>query len=347
MKIKSACDRQDDLATLQRLLEHPQASERQRSQIQLEIRMLRAGLRGEAETAYELDFHLRDSKNWAVLHDLRLEHAGRVAQIDHLLINRFLECWVCESKHFSEGVAVNVQGEFTAFFNGRPRGVPSPLAQNERHIDVLEALMNSPSFRLPTRLGMTLRPSFLSLIVVSKGARIQRPTPVPPAFRGILKADQVWQHIQRDAEETGFFLAVDSLSKLIGSDTLRELAERLAKQHRPIRIDWAAKFGLSAPSLHSAPQPSAQPEGHRPATAPASQAEDDPHRGRLSTSRLASRLGLRGGLAEALKVLRAAGYLQPEGDRDVLTPKALEAGACLIEKSRFGPYFLWPDNLRL
>lgn len=342
MHIKSANDRQADLSTLQHLLAHPQASERQRSQIELEIRMLRAGLRGEAETAYELDFHLRDSKNWAVLHDLRLEHAGRVAQIDHLLINRFLDCWVCESKHFSEGVAVNAQGEFTAFFNGRPRGVPSPLAQNEKHIDVLEALMNSPSFPLPKRLGLTLRPSFLSLVVVSKGARIQRPKPVPTAFQGIVKADQVWQHIQRDAEQIGFGGAVSSLSKLIGSDTLRELAERLASHHRPIRIDWASKFGLEVRPPRG--EPPAPVEAAHPADPPA---EDDPHKGRLSTSRLANRLGVRGGLTETLKLLRAAGYLRPEGDRDVLTPKALAAGACHIEKSRFGPYFLWPENLQL
>lgn len=347
MKIKSATDRQDELETLQRLLEHPQASERQRSQIELEIRMLRAGIRGEAETAYELDFHLRDSTNWAVLHDLRIEHAGRVAQIDHLLINRFLECWVCESKHFSEGVAVNAQGEFTAFFNGRPRGVPSPIAQNERHIDVLEALMNSPTFPLPKRLGMTLRPSFISLVVVSKGARIQRPTPTPPAFQGILKSDQVWQYIQRDMDRASLVSVAGCLSKLVGSDTLRSLAEGLAGQHRPIRVDWAAKFGLDALPRQAAPRPRAQPEDLGPAAGPADQATNDPHRGRLSTSRLASRLGLRGGTGEALKTLRAAGYLQPEGDRDVLTAKALAAGACFVEKSRFGPYFLWPENLPL
>ncbi len=62
------------------------------------------------KAAYEIDFHHKASRNWAVIHDLRLEYRGRVAQIDHLLINRWLEFWVCESKHFSEGVAINEQG---------------------------------------------------------------------------------------------------------------------------------------------------------------------------------------------------------------------------------------------
>jgi len=52
-----------------------------------EIRALKAGRRGEHDTAYEIDFHLGESKNTMVLHDLRFElDDGRVAQIDHLLI---------------------------------------------------------------------------------------------------------------------------------------------------------------------------------------------------------------------------------------------------------------------
>ena len=61
------------------------------------------------------------SKNWfspieeapvfaSVIHDLRIECEGRVAQIDHLLIGRFLDIWVCETKNFSEGIAINEQG---------------------------------------------------------------------------------------------------------------------------------------------------------------------------------------------------------------------------------------------
>jgi hypothetical protein len=69
----------------------------------------------------------------------RIECDGRVAQIDHLLINRVLEFYVCESKRFGEGIAINDQGEFTAFYNGRACGVPSPLGQNRRHIAVLGA----------------------------------------------------------------------------------------------------------------------------------------------------------------------------------------------------------------
>ena len=65
-------------------------------------------------------------KNRIVIHDLRLELNGRVAQIDHLVLNRLLEVYVLETKHFTEGVSINDQGEFSIWFGGKPRGIPSP-----------------------------------------------------------------------------------------------------------------------------------------------------------------------------------------------------------------------------
>jgi hypothetical protein len=62
-----------------------------RKELDRKVAIARAGLKGEKEAAYHIDFHLKDTKNWAVIHDLRLEFNGRVAQIDHLLLNRFAD----------------------------------------------------------------------------------------------------------------------------------------------------------------------------------------------------------------------------------------------------------------
>jgi hypothetical protein len=45
-----------------------------------------------------------------VIHDLRIEHRGRVAQIDHLLINRVLDIFVLESKNYYYGVKISEEG---------------------------------------------------------------------------------------------------------------------------------------------------------------------------------------------------------------------------------------------
>ena len=63
-----------------------------------------------------------------------------------------------ETKHFSEGVSINEQGEFSIWFAGKPRGIPSPLEQNDRHIAVLQDVFKT--LDMPTRLGIRLQPSF-------------------------------------------------------------------------------------------------------------------------------------------------------------------------------------------
>lgn len=137
MLIKGADDKQPQLEALEALLGRPDVDAQTRRRIEQEIRMIRAGASGERDAAYEIEFHYGQSRNRMTIHDLRIELDGRVAQIDHLIINRLLDIWVCESKHFSEGVAINEHGEWVAFQSRRAYGIPSPVEQNRRHIAVL------------------------------------------------------------------------------------------------------------------------------------------------------------------------------------------------------------------
>ena len=259
MLIKSADDRSHDLDRLKGLLARPDVPAGTRKQIEREIRNIAAGTRGESEAAFEIDFHYGDSsKNWMVLHDLRLEHEGRVAQIDHLVMNRLLEFFVCESKHFAEGVAINEQGEFSAFWDGKPHGIPSPLEQNQRHIAVLSAVLNSGEVSLPRRLGISLTPSLKSLVLVSKRARISRPKTLVRGIETVMKSDQLHAYLQGHFDEG---LGVLALAKAINADTLENIARQLAAMHRPTRIDWAARFGLHPDAMPRTrpPQPVTSP----------------------------------------------------------------------------------------
>jgi hypothetical protein len=250
MLIKPADDRTPDLQALQALAARPDVQSDLRSRIEQEIRNIQSGIRGEQEAAYEIEFHYGQSRNWMSIHDLRLECEGRVAQIDHLLINRVLEVYVCESKRFAEGVAINEQGEFTAFHNKRAYGVPSPLEQNRRHIAVLESVFKAGQVPLPKRLGLTIKPTMIGLVLVSKSARISRPKAKLDGLDAVLKNDQLKARIDKviDADNNPLGFA-----KLIGSDTLEEFARALASEHRPIRINWLAKFGLPTQSPASRP----------------------------------------------------------------------------------------------
>ena len=201
MLIKSADDKQPQIDALEALLARSDVDAQTRRRIEQEVRMIRAGASGERDATYEIEFHLATNKNQMTIHDLRIECDGRVAQIDHLIINRLLDIWVCESKHFAEGVAINEHGEWVAFYGSRPQGIPSPVEQNRRHIAVLTDVFSKGLVPLPKRLGITIKPQMNSLVLVSNRARISRPKGwAAQGVEGIetaIKVDQLWTTIER------------------------------------------------------------------------------------------------------------------------------------------------------
>lgn len=65
--------------------------------------------------------------------------------------------------------------------------------------------------------------------------------------------------------------------------------------------------------------------------------------GKLTTSKLGQKLGMK--TAELLERAVASGYIQLLGDgKHALAVKGEQAGVEFIAKSRFGPYFLWPED---
>lgn len=240
MILKEPDDKTRDIESLESLKSHPGADVRVRRQIEDQIRNIRAGAAGEAVAAYELKVHFGSGVNWIVIHDLRLEHDGLATQIDHLLINRFMEISVCESKAFANGVSIDEHGEFTTFYDRRPHGVPSPIEQNRRHVLLLERLLKSGAITLPKRLGMTIKPRINSFVLVARGS-IKRPKTSFAGLETVIKSDQLVTRIQGNLEDVNPLL----LAKIIGADPLADIGRQFVQLHRPIAFDWAARFGLT------------------------------------------------------------------------------------------------------
>lgn len=270
MQVKAADDRQRDIDGLIMLLDRPGLNATVRERIDAELRRVRAGAAGERDAAYEIEFHYGSNPNRMTIHDLRLEVNGRVAQIDHLLVDRLMGIWICESKHFVEGVAVDEFGEWTGFYQRRPFGIGSPIEQNRKHAAVLADVFANGLVSTPKRLGITLKPRIRSLVLVSKGARITRPKTAAARAQiegldTVIKVDQLKSFIDRDLDATG----VMALRRYISHTEAEALARDLVALHRPIAVDWAARFGLpvvaAAPSeapasvVESEPTPSAAP----------------------------------------------------------------------------------------
>lgn len=219
--------------------------------IEQEIRLVRAGNKGEQESAYFIDFENAAHKNRVVLHDLRFEVKGRVAQIDHLMINRLLDVYVFETKHFNNGLKITEDGEFLRWNDYKKtfEGMPSPLAQNERHIQVLKDVFDQ--IEMPTRLGLRLAPSFQTLILISPNARIDRPKKFDTSR--VVKADLLGKVIKKDNEESSILGTFGSVAKIVSLETIQDMGRQLMLRHCPITINYAAMFGLDRAHPHTAP----------------------------------------------------------------------------------------------
>src|SRR5687768_9812136 len=108
MLIKAADDQSELIRALEQEMNTAQGGQAKKARNEFYIRS--AGVRAEKESAYLIDFDYGKSPNWAVIHDLRLEHDGRTAQIDHVLINRWMDVYVLETKHFGSGMKITEAG---------------------------------------------------------------------------------------------------------------------------------------------------------------------------------------------------------------------------------------------
>lgn len=245
--IKTADDRQPQIDALNALLARPDVDPSTRKRIEEEIWTTRAGMLGERDAAYEIDFEYVDRKGYMVIHDLRLEFGGRVAQIDHLLLNRVLDVWVCETKSFKEGVRINDHGEWARYGGGRTHGMPSPVEQNRRHVAVLKDVFDKGGIRLPRRF-VTLKPTLMPVILVSNNARIDRPRTkkAEAAVDGldtVIKVEHLVRAIDRSFDERN---PIRLIAKVVDSETIEDIARQLVALHKSVQWDWAGRFGLPA-----------------------------------------------------------------------------------------------------
>lgn len=253
MLIKQA----DDYSTLLTRLEQQAAgSGKAAQQATQDLRRRKAGIKGERDSAYLIDFDFGKSPNWAVIHDLRLVHNGRSAQIDHLLINRWMDVYVLETKHFHSGIKITEEGEFLRWndFRKTYEGMASPLEQNERHILVLRDAI--AAITLPTRLGFSIPAAFQQFVLVAPDARIDRPKKFNT--ERVIKADQLRKAIWREVDNENALIGIlRTAAKLVSSETVEYVARQLAALHQPAS-------DATPPASAVAP---AEPAPHRPVRA--------------------------------------------------------------------------------
>jgi len=193
-----------------------------KKKLETELAILRAGIRGEEEAAYLIDFDLKNNANWIVIHDLRLEWNGRVAQIDHLIVNRLLEVFVVETKNFQTKIRYQNGGWERINFN-HWEGIANPVEQNRRHIAVLKELVEAEKLA-PQRLGLPMPCDYYNVVAISPKCSIVGQFPKNVL---IFKMDDLIKKI-RDADPS-----MTSVFKMVGQQSIEEFCRKIVSYHKP------------------------------------------------------------------------------------------------------------------
>jgi hypothetical protein len=244
MIIKSKDDTRAAVARFHDLLVRKKNSKKKQAALEEELARALTGAEGENEAARHIDCALQDSKNWAVIHDLRLEHNGRTAQIDHLLIGRFFDLFVIGSRHVTTALRVDAAGEFHVRNGNGWKIIPSPIEETKRHIIVLNEMIHHHQL-MPTRLGLPMQPAFRNLILVPAGCHVS-PRRVDEAI--IVKMDALDARLADFTSNSAPFGDILSVAKVCSTQTIMEFARALVGFHRPAAPDYAARFGIDLPA---------------------------------------------------------------------------------------------------
>jgi hypothetical protein len=244
MIIKSKDDTRAAIARLHDLLVRRKNSKKQQAAVEEELSRALAGAQGENEAARCIDRALEGSEDWAVIHDLRLERKGRVAQIDHLLIGRRFDLLVIGSRHVATALRVDSGGEFHIRSGSGWKTIPSPIEENTRHIIVLNELINHHQL-LPTRLGLPMQPSFRNLILVPAECQVS-PRRADEAI--IVKIDRLDSRLAEFTGGSNPVCDILSVTKVCSTRTIIDFARALVGLHRPAACDYAARFGIDLPA---------------------------------------------------------------------------------------------------
>jgi hypothetical protein len=254
MILKSADDKSKRLRLLEELQQSPAVDFRQKKWLREQLLRERKGIQGEKDSAYYLDQYFKGGANHVLLHDLRLELDGDVAQIDHLIINRAFGVYLIETKNYAGNMSINDHGEFTAKYEEGVRfGIPSPIEQSQRHERILTRLLDR--LEIKNRSGGTLK--FFHVVMLHPKAIITRPATGMFDSSNVIKADQFPTWHKRFVNRG---LSVGTTLKLMVNmrslDTIQAWGEKLKRHHQPAKL-------LDLPEFM-------QPKRVAPAPAPAS-----------------------------------------------------------------------------
>ncbi len=210
-------------------------NEKQKYLIKQELSKLETGLIGEKETAYFIDFNLKDSENYIIIHDLRLEIDGLTAQIDHLLINKAIGIILLETKNTKAEVTINDDGTMLyKYGKNKSYNQANPLEQSKRHELVLEKILDKYNMKL----------NILSYVVFLPNVIIKNKTLPKNFLRSDTFYDSIYNEFAHSPKKVLTVAAKIIINKIPSTKEIKNIGNILVSEHKPVNIDYNTKYKI-------------------------------------------------------------------------------------------------------
>jgi len=246
MIYKNIDDKSKQIETLENLLSRS-TSDAQKKFIETDLKKLKSGLEAEQENAYYLNFEFEKSKHLILLHDIRLEHDGRTAQFDHLLISRFgIE--LLETKSSNSEMTINEDGSINLKNGKYTNTYPNPLEQSRRHGVVLRDFIDSKVL-LSKRIDIFGGIEITSKVLINPKTTLINKT-LPDGFE---RADSFVSKRRKEIDGLGIFKVLSTFSKGYSIDKAKEIAQILVDAHTPVDFDYTMKFKMKKEVIQEEP----------------------------------------------------------------------------------------------
>ena len=238
MIFKTIDDKSKQIETLENLFLRSK-SEAQKKLILNDLKKVKSGYEAEKENAYYLDFELEKNKNLILIHDIRLEHDGRTAQFDHILISRFgIE--LLETKSSIGTMTINNDGSIDIKNGKYTNTYPNPLEQSKRHALVLKEFI-AASELLSKRIDIFGGIEISSKVLINPKTTLTNST-LPERFE---RADSFISNRKKEIENISVFKAIGLISKGYNIEEAMKIAQMIVNAHQPLEFDYTKKFKIS------------------------------------------------------------------------------------------------------
>jgi len=192
----------------------------------LNNRYEKSGFEAEKQMSFYLKRAFSERDDLYVINDLRLHVDKEYAQIDHLVLHKY-GFIIIESKSVTDTIAINEYGEWKRIYHNQESGMPSPIQQVKRQIDILKKFLITKKSK-----GIDKFP-YDTLVAISDNGIIKRDN---IELNEICKADSIPEQIENIVQgytkESKKFLSFKKIHTF-SKENINTLAKFLVESHIP------------------------------------------------------------------------------------------------------------------